>query len=219
MKLVPRVWPGVLQRLCHATTTASAPQPFVNPHGLLPSLLLMAAVCLMPGNTTAGAARSAPPPVVTTSDLAQRIHTLVNVERKKHGLDVLTWNKPLAKIASKHSRDMAQRNYLSHDTPEGHDFGARYRQGGFTCAVTVGKFIHTGAENIALARLYNSSNTINGVATYDWNTPQQIAQKVVDGWMNSPGHRKNILTPHWKRQGIGVEIAAENKIYITQNFC
>ncbi len=37
--------------------------------------------------------------------------------------------------------------------------------------------------------------------------------------MKSPGHRENILTPHWKREGIGVEIAPDDNVYITQNFC
>jgi uncharacterized protein YkwD len=41
----------------------------------------------------------------------------------------------------------------------------------------------------------------------------------VEGWMKSPGHRENILAPHWKRQGIGVEIAPGNRILVTQNFC
>lgn len=192
------------------------------PHTKRWVLLLSLALLLGHANTqaeSAGTRSPTPPPKVTATDLAQRIHTLVNAERAKHGLATLAWNKELASIAANHSRDMAQRNYLSHDTPEGHDFEYRYRRGGFTCAIPVGKFIHAGAENIALTRLYNTSRRVNNVITYDWNTPQQIAQKTVDGWMQSPGHRKNILTPHWKSQGIGVEIAPENKIYVTQNLC
>ncbi len=185
-------------------------------------LLLSLALLLGHGNTRAepaGTRSPTPPPKVTATDLAQRIHTLVNAERAKQGLATLDWNRALAAIAAGHSRDMAQRNYLSHDTPEGRDFEHRYRQGGFTCAIPVGNLIHAGAENIALTRLYNTYRRVNNVIIYDWNTPQQIARKTVDGWMNSPGHRKNILTPHWKREGIGVEIAPENRIYVTQNFC
>ena len=37
--------------------------------------------------------------------------------------------------------------------------------------------------------------------------------------INRSGHRKNILTPHWKREGIGVEVDPDDKVYITQNFC
>ncbi len=61
--------------------------------------------------------------------------------------------------------------------------------------------------------------TVNGTAYYDWNSADTLARKVVAGWMHSPGHRKNILTPHWKREGIGVAIGAGEKVYVTQNFC
>jgi len=37
--------------------------------------------------------------------------------------------------------------------------------------------------------------------------------------MKSPGHRKNILTPYWKKEGIGVHIGPDDKVYVTQNFC
>jgi len=60
---------------------------------------------------------------------------------------------------------------------------------------------------------------VNGVAYYDWNSSEKIAGKALAGWMKSPGHRENILTPQWKREGIGVEIGPDEKVYITQNFC
>lgn len=183
--------------------------------------LLFAAALLVPGGMPieSHARQSQPQPVVSAGDLAQRIHKRVNAERAKHGLPALAWDKALAGIALNHSRDMAGRDYLSHDSPEGHDFDARYRQAGYDCQVRIGQIVHIGAENIALGRLYNSVTTENGVTHHDWNSPQDIARKTVDGWMDSPGHRENILTRHWQRQGIGVEIGPGNRIYITQNFC
>lgn len=160
-----------------------------------------------------------PQPAVAATDLAKRIHAQINERRKKHGLRSLTWNDSLSQIALKHSRDMANRNYLGHDTPEGITFSDRYRLDGYSCEIRIGNQVHTGAENIALGRLYNSMSTRNGVADYRWNSVQQIALKTVDGWMNSPGHRENILTPYWRQEGIGVEIGPGNRIYITQNFC
>jgi len=41
----------------------------------------------------------------------------------------------------------------------------------------------------------------------------------VRGWMDSPGHRKNILTPHWRNEGVGVFLSPDEKVFITQNFC
>ncbi len=131
----------------------------------------------------------------------------------------MEWNERLAAIARSHSKDMGRRDYFSHDSPEGYDFLARYRQQGFTCAIRIGNLIHQGAENIALNNLYDSVTTVNGTAYYDWNSAEKIARTTVQGWMNSPGHRKNILTPHWKSEGIGVFITPDARVYVTQNFC
>jgi uncharacterized protein YkwD len=160
-----------------------------------------------------------PKPAISGPDLEKRIHAVINRERTAHGLSPLARDEALSRIARGHSKDMAGRSFFSHDSPEGRDFLFRYRQQGYTCALRIGDTIHTGAENIALNNLYRSITTINGVAYHDWNTAEQIALSTVRGWMNSPGHRKNILTPHWLNQGIGVFISADGKVYITQNFC
>jgi uncharacterized protein YkwD len=158
-------------------------------------------------------------PRINTADLEKQIHRLINEERQKQGLGPLQWNDTLSKIARKHSRDMAKRNYFEHVSPEGHDFLYRYAQEGYRCSVQTGTTIHMGAENIALNNLYDSVTTINGEAFYDWNSQKKLAETTVQGWMNSPGHRKNILMPYWKNEGIGVIIAPKDKVYITQNFC
>jgi uncharacterized protein YkwD len=160
-----------------------------------------------------------PKPDISGRDLEKRIHALINRERSAHGLSPLAWDNSLSRIARGHSKDMARRGFFSHDSPEGRDFSFRYRQQGYACAIQIGNTIHTGAENIALNSLYSSITTINSVVYQDWNTAEQIALSTVQGWMNSPGHRKNILTPHWLNQGIGVFITADDKVYITQNFC
>jgi uncharacterized protein YkwD len=54
---------------------------------------------------------------------------------------------------------------------------------------------------------------------YDWNSLEQIARSTVSGWMKSPGHRKNILQPFWKTEGIGIAVSPDDKVLITQNFC
>lgn len=183
------------------------------------ALLLTAVLILVTMSADATARQQEPQPRIEAADLAKRIHTLINKQRTKHGLQSLTWNDTLSRIAAKHSHDMANRNYLDHNTPEGDSFSDRYRQGGYSCGIQIGNVIHTGAENIALSRLYHSTTTENRVTYYHWNSVQEIALKTVDGWMNSPGHRKNILTPHWRHEGIGVKIGSGNNIYITQNFC
>ena len=51
--------------------------------------------------------------------------------------------------------------------------------------------------------------TYNGITVNDFESIEVMAQKTVNGWMNSPGHRKNILTSTFDREGIGVGIASE----------
>jgi uncharacterized protein YkwD len=159
-------------------------------------------------------------PSITISELEKNIHDLINRERQKHGLSPLLWNDTLSIIARKHSQDMANRNYFSHNAPEGHDFSYRYGQAGYSCAVHgQGNIYYMGAENIFQNNLYDRVVFVDGVAHYDWNSEGKIATTTVRGWMDSKGHRKNILTPHWRSEGIGVAIAPDGKVYITQNFC
>lgn len=184
-------------------------------------VILAAVLVLSTTYTDVPARQQKPKPTVETADLAKRLHAQVNKERKRQGLSALAWSDALSRIAMQHSRDMAGRNYLRHDSPEGKGFSDRYQQGGYVCEIRVGMVVYTGAENIALSHLYNSMTTKDGVPYYNWNTAQEIAQRTVDGWMNSPGHRENMLMPNWQQEGIGIEIERSpgNKVYITQNFC
>jgi uncharacterized protein YkwD len=160
-----------------------------------------------------------PQPKIVVPDLEKKIHYLINKERRKQGLSSLSWDDDLSRIAKQHSRDMAKRNYFAHNSPEGHDFSHRYKEEGYACTVPVENMIYLGAENIFQNNLYDSITTVNGKAFYDWNSSDKIAETTVQGWMKSTGHRKNILTPHWRREGLGVFIAPDDKVYITQNFC
>jgi uncharacterized protein YkwD len=183
--------------VCAAFAACHAPRPALLPH-----------------------ADSQSKPEIRSADLEKRIHFLINEERKKQGLLQLAWNETLSGIARKHSRDMAKRGYFSHVSPDGHDFSYRYKQEGYACAVGgPGKVTYTGGENIFQNNLYDKVMISNGVRQYDWNSVNRIAETTVDGWMKSPGHRKNILMPSWVSEGIGVSISPDKKVYITQNFC
>jgi uncharacterized protein YkwD len=145
--------------------------------------------------------------------IEQRIHKLVNIERKKHGLTALTWNKSLTELARKYSKDMGLRDYFSHETPEGLDLQARYKRDGVSCGSG------GGAENIALEHVYSRCWFTGESANYEWQTAEEIAEETVRGWMDSKGHRANILNPLWRSEGIGVFIRDNGSVYITQNFC
>jgi len=183
------------------------------------TLLLSCHSASPPADTTVY--KKKPQPEIRIQELEKRIHALINMERKKSGLSQFGWDDGLSRIARKHSSDMAKRKYFDHVSPDGHDFVFRYKESGYTCAIPIHaeRKIFIGAENILLNYLYDTVTTVNGVPYYDWNSQEKIAESTVRGWMNSPGHRKNILTPTIMNEGIGVVISPDDKVYITQNFC
>jgi len=179
----------------------------------------------------------APKPKTREAQLEALVHAKINEVRKKYTLGVLQWNDTLASIARLHSQDMAKRHYFSHDTlpdPKNADirkrnppagFAWRYEAGGFHEEIETKRTTQTfpdgstqtdivygtGAENIFQAMFGGGSPALSS-----------IAEEVVDGWMKSKGHKKNILTPHWIREGIGVAIdwsQGYEDIYVTQDFC
>lgn len=149
------------------------------------------------------------------------IYTYTNEQRTKNGLSALTLDSRLASIAKSHSNDMANRNYFSHDTPEGLDPSARAMNVGYNCRKSLGGGYYTDgiAENIAQHWLYTSYMTKGVYTSYNWHSEESLAREIVIGWMNSAGHRENILTPTYDRIGIGIGISEDDKVLATQNFC
>ncbi len=124
-----------------------------------------------------------------------QVFRLVNARRTAAGLSPLTLDTNLTRAAFGHSRDMAARNYDEHTSPEGVTFGQRIRAQGVTYT--------SAAENI-----------------FPLNPPDEtVAQRAIDGWMASEGHRRNILNPAYKRTGIfGIKRASDGMWYFTQVF-
>ncbi len=160
-------------------------------------------------------------PVYDAEQIEYLVHELTNQERQNYNLSQLSFDSEISQIARGHSLDMSSRNYFAHETPEGFTPTDRADQFGYSCQKMVGLLIYTGiAENIFQGHLFDSYYTVNGVITsYEWISEEEIAKTTVDGWMNSPGHRENILTEIFDREGIGVEITDDHKVYVTQNFC
>ncbi len=158
-------------------------------------------------------------PDLDIEHLEKKIHVRINEERKKKGLSVLLWDEGLHRIARKHSDDMERRNFFSHYDPDGRSFYDRYQAGGYECKIRRGTTTYMGAENISQDNLYSSTLYRNGKTFFDWQTEDEIAGSVVNRWMRSRGHRENILTPYFERQGIGVSLSRDGKVYVTENFC
>ncbi|MFA4029982.1 MAG: hypothetical protein GDYSWBUE_001318 [Candidatus Fervidibacterota bacterium] len=132
-----------------------------------------------------------------TGDLAElerSVFNLVNNERKKRGLAELAWREDLAAAALSHSRNMAFRNFFSHVDPIEGDLGKRLRRKNLRVSIA--------AENI--------------FCCCNFTDYEKIASECVRSWMNSRGHRKNILLTTVKFTGVGVAKSNDGKIYITQ---
>ena len=126
--------------------------------------------------------RPLPRPSHSTSDrnadisgYENRVIELTNQERRRLGLSPLRHNNKLAAAAQKYSRHMATHKFLSHRGKDGSTVGDRIKAQGYRFS--------TWAENIAKGH----------------RTPEDV----VRGWMNSSGHRRNILNPRLREIGVG----------------
>lgn len=126
-------------------------------------------------------------------DLEQDAYALVNQERAAYGLSALIMDESVRAVARAHSQDMANRGYFSHDTPEGVTSSQRLTNAGVAWRMM--------GENIAKNMGYAD--------------PAYVA---VDGWMDSTGHRANILTGDFTHTGMGVAIDADGYTIFTQVF-
>lgn len=145
-----------------------------------------------PAKIPAPAPTPAPAPVAAdkAAQFAQRVVELCNVERQKAGLAPLILDAPLTKGATAKSQDMIDNNYFSHTSPT---YGSP-----FDMMKAFGIKYMAAGENIA--------------AGYD--TPEAV----VTGWMNSEGHRANILSAKFSKIGVGYAAGGSMKYYWTQWF-
>lgn len=151
-------------------------------------------------------------PEIQIPDLERLIHQSVNLERRAHEREPLEWDEQLGALARAHSEDMAKREYFKHVNPEGLTPMKRLEEAGYNKCRLVG-------ENIYQNNLYSRAITEKKRTTYDWNSMEKIAATTIKGWMESSGHQQQILEKNYTSEGIGVAIAGDDKVYITQILC
>lgn len=130
------------------------------------------------------------PNLDATKSIENQVIALTNQERAKHGLRALTQDWELSRVARYKSMDMRDKNYFSHTSPT---YGSP-----FTMMKNFGINYRAAAENIAAG--------------------QTTAQEVVQAWMNSPGHRANILSGNYTHIGVGYAKGGTQRHYWTQMF-
>ena len=127
--------------------------------------------------SSAGDSAGQEPDQATTAEMtqAEAVLKLVNQERQKAGVPALTLSNELTSIANTKAKDMADKNYFSHDSPT---YGSP-----FDMLNHFGVSFSYAGENIAAG--------------------QKTAEEVMNGWMNSSGHKANILNKNYTQLGVG----------------
>ena len=130
-----------------------------------------------------------------------------NKERRKRKLRALRGHNALIRAARGHSRWMARRNKMSHTGGSGSEPWDRAERAGYPSGnVSENLWQSSGSKGLA----YKSK--------LHWRSDWQLGRVAVISWMNSSGHRQNLLTPNIKHIGIGVARNKRGSIYLTQKF-
>lgn len=114
------------------------------------------------------------------------ILALVNASRAENGRGALACDPRLVRAARFHAEDMCAQNYFSHTSADGRTFSQRFREQGVS--------YRAGGENIAKG--------------------QRSSEEVHRAWMNSPGHRANILNERYDRLGVGHAQCASGRYWV-----
>lgn len=123
-------------------------------------------------------------------EFEKEVVRLVNVERQKNGLSSLKENWQLSRVARYKSNDMKNKGYFSHTSPT---YGSPFDM----------------MKNFGISYSYAGENIAKG---------QRSPQQVMNGWMNSSGHRANILSANFTEIGVGYTVDQNGTTYWTQMF-
>ena len=144
------------------------------------------------------AQQTIPVGITFLDEIEQHILILTNKERHKEGLKALQHDIMLQNAARAHSTDMQKRHFFDHVTPEGttpHD----------RIAIIHRQLIGMTGENLWQGQGYNVKDA------------QKLAELAIESWMNSPGHRENMLRPEYTHLGVGGTVKGD-MVKLTQNF-
>jgi uncharacterized protein YkwD len=139
---------------------------------------------------TSGTAPGTTSAAITVGGMEQQVLALTNAQRIAAGCPALVWNDTLAGVARGHSADMATNSYFDHNNQAGLTPAQRVLAAGYSYTLT--------AENIAAG--------------------QPTAQDVMTSWMNSAGHKANIVNCDLHEPGVGFATGGSYGTYWTQDF-
>lgn len=130
------------------------------------------------------------PNIDSVKELETEVIRLVNIERSNRGLQTLKQHWELSRVARYKSQDMINKGYFAHNSPT---YGSPFKM-----IESFGIKFSAAAENIAQG--------------------QRTPKEVMNAWMNSPGHRNNILSQSFYQIGVGVAKDSKGNLTWTQMF-
>jgi uncharacterized YkwD family protein len=174
----------------NTTTSSPAPAPTTSAPAPAPTTSAPAPAPTTTNTTTTAPTTNTTAPTGDFSAYQQEVLNIVNKERAAKGLSALKFNAELSKVATTKSQDMIDKAYFAHNSPT---YGSP-----FDMMKKFGITYKTAGENIAMG--------------------QKTPQEVMTAWMNSEGHRKNILNSSFTEIGIGIAKDKNGRLYWTQMF-
>ena len=133
-------------------------------------------------------------PERTKYNLEKETFIEMNKARQEHNLPLLVWDEKIANTAFKHSKDMAENNYVNHTNLQGLN----------------------PAERLEKDKILNFCSSENIFYIETENPEKDLPEEAVQGWLKSPRHRENLLDINITRAGVGI-YCQTTKCYVTAN--
>lgn len=131
----------------------------------------------------------------------------VNDARAEHGVGELRENGTLSEAARGHGEDMAEREFVAHENPDGESPRERVHRAELDCEAV--------GENVAQTWWDEPLETDDGNRL---QSNDDLAAWLIEQWLASPSHRENLLDDHWTETGVAV-VVENDQVFAVQKFC
>ena len=151
---------------------------------------------------------------VSSQAVEDFVHAEVNDRRAEHDLEPIVWDGTIASVSRAHSADMAEREYFAHVNPDEEGPHDRFE--------AVADYCRAYGENVATTWVDRPVERPGNDEVEEYLTAQELAEGLVEQWMQSPDHRDAILEENvdgWDRGGVGVYLTEDGQVFATHNFC
>ena len=164
-----------------------------------------------PESPSSGSPTPSGRPAYDEGQLERLVLVEANRVRRNEGLGTFTTDPAMNRAADGHSQYLVASGQFSHagqgdSTPSDR-------------AQAANVVYRAYAENLYQSSFYRSRTERTGpsgrTVTYDWMTPETLAREAIQGWLDSPGHRRNLLDPTYSRAGVGVAFSADEGWTVT----